>query len=246
MSQNFLIDRNIIQKILMLADIQPGDKILEIGPGPGALTFSLLEMGANVLAVEKDRLFAKHLPSHELLKIIEADILKVDLSRLEGYKVVANLPYHITAPILEKILVLPFKSITIMVQSEVADRLKASPKTPEYSSLSLFAACHSTIQKSFKVSPSSFYPQPKVESSVIRLDPKPLPTPNPIPWIRKAFQKRRKQIASSLKTLVPDISLHLENAKLKPFSRPEELSLEEWILLVSEIEKTAQFPLDRE
>lgn len=238
LSQNFLIDQNIVKKILRFADIQPGDFVLEIGPGPGALTTALLEAGAHVLAVEKDRLFAEHLPSHPNLRIISGDILKTELGDVTGWKVVANLPYHITAPILEKILPLPFASITIMIQSEVADRLAAKPKTPEYSSLTLFASCHAQIVDRFTVSPSCFYPQPKVESTVIRLDPKPLPDPNPIPWIRRAFQQRRKQLASSLKSIAPDVGAALHQCSLPPFARPEELSLPEWVSFAKELSKS--------
>ncbi|MES2273717.1 MAG: rRNA adenine dimethyltransferase family protein, partial [Chlamydiota bacterium] len=132
MSQNFLIDQNIVHKILRIADVQPGDSVLEIGPGPGALTSALLEAGAHVFAVELDNLFADQLlrlqTADQRLHVFNADFLEFPLSCLPpSLKVVANLPYHITAPILEKIFNSAplFSTLTIMVQKEVAERMAA-------------------------------------------------------------------------------------------------------------------------
>lgn len=176
LSQNFLIDGNIIRKIATLADVQPGDFVLEIGPGPGVLTEELLAQGAHVLAVEKDRKFANAL--HRLqtedhrLTVVEGDILEQDLSkRLKPRtKLVANLPYQITTPILTAFLPMKkfFESITVMVQKEVAARFTALPSTRDYSSITVFVQFYSDPEYGFTVEPTCFYPPPRVKSAVVK------------------------------------------------------------------------------
>lgn len=238
LSQNFLIDPNITRKIVQTADVQPGDTVLEIGPGPGALTAMLLEAGAHVIAIEKDRLLAAELrryqtPDHRLT-VFEDDILDFPFSNLKGpLKVVANLPYHITTPILERIFSAPalFTSLTIMVQKEVADRMAAQPNTKDFSSLSLFVSFHASKAALFKVPSSCFYPRPKVDSAVIRLDlqkPPEVDSTALFSLIRRAFQQRRKMISTSLGAQMKDA---LRAIGANPDSRPEALSLEQWILL---------------
>ena len=235
LSQNFLIDGNIIRKIVKLADVKPGDRVLEIGPGPGALTQELLANGATVLAVEKDTLFAHHLLRFQTpdnrLEVHATDFLTFELP-LKPYKVVANLPYHITSPILEKLCLHSFTSMTIMVQKEVADRIKAKPSTKEFGSLTLFLQFYSTLHSSFTVSASCFYPRPTIDSTVLRLDARRPPSIDPcylFPIIRKAYQQRRKTLASTLRALHPSIASLLESMNLSPKARPEELSLEQWV-----------------
>ncbi|MDE3045610.1 MAG: ribosomal RNA small subunit methyltransferase A [Verrucomicrobiota bacterium] len=237
LSQNFLIDGNIVRKIVQLAEVQPGDQVLEIGPGPGALTEELLARGASVLAVEKDPLFARHLERFQTpdkrLEVHCDDILRYELPHTR-YKVVANLPYHITTPILEKLFECPFHSITIMIQKEVADRIRAKPSTKEFGSLTLFLQFYSTLHSSFTVSASCFYPRPSVDSTVLRLNSRPLPDIDPnqlFPLIRKAYQQRRKTLVSSLRSLYPNLSSTLEALHLSTKARPEELTLEQWISL---------------
>ncbi|MBX7067238.1 MAG: 16S rRNA (adenine(1518)-N(6)/adenine(1519)-N(6))-dimethyltransferase RsmA [Parachlamydiales bacterium] len=240
LSQNFLIDPNIIDKIVQLADVRPGDSVLEIGPGPGALTMALLEKGAQVFAVEMDRAFAEHL--HRLqngsLKVFEEDFLKFRMEFLpKNIKVVANLPYHITTPILEKLFASSFSSIVIMVQKEVAVRMQAKPGTKDFGSLSLFVQFHSEIRNSFLVPPGCFYPKPKVDSTVIRLDAKPIPTTNPFHLIHPAFQHRRKMLSSTLSYPKEMIRQGLVEIGARPDARPETLSLNQWILLTRFLNK---------
>lgn len=238
LSQNFLIDPNIGQKIISLAQVEKDDSVLEIGPGPGALTSLLLKTGANVTAVEMDRAFARSLSrlQNGRLSVFEADFLKFPLYHLpKDFKVVANLPYHITTPILEKLFASPFSSITIMVQKELAVRMQAKPGTKDFGSLSLYVQFHSKISGSFPVSSQSFYPKPKVDSTVIRLDavqPSPI---NPFPLIHPAFQQRRKMLTSSLKCPKEKIKEALTDLGIRTDARAEMLDLNQWIQLTEKL-----------
>jgi 16S rRNA (adenine1518-N6/adenine1519-N6)-dimethyltransferase len=248
LSQNFLIDGNIVQKIADAASISKGDLILEIGPGPGVLTQALLERGASVTAVEMDISFANALQrlqtrDHRLAVICE-DILKfplLDFLRKHSgrFKVVANLPYHITTPIL--ILLLPLhrwiESLTLMVQKEFAERMGAERGTPEYSSFTIFLQFYAEVVKSFIVSPRCFYPRPKVHSSVVhcKLHAPRLETDTDVDAFfrltRTAFGKRRKMLRASLKGLYEADKIELALAKIghPVTARPEELSIDEFI-----------------
>lgn len=243
LSQNFLIEKNIVTKILSIAEIQPNDSVLEIGPGPGALTKALLDAGAQVLAIEKDRLLSCELERFQTedrrLTSQCADFLDFDLNRLKPkFKVVANLPYSITTPILEKLLSRHdlFSSFTIMVQKEVAQRMIAKSGSKNFSSLSLFIQFYTTYHDSFAVSSSCFYPRPNVDSTVIRFDLRDeLFLENPKPFFtlaRRAFQQRRKMMTTSLKELYPAqiIQEALTHAGSRVDARPESLSLEQWVL----------------
>jgi 16S rRNA (adenine1518-N6/adenine1519-N6)-dimethyltransferase len=252
LSQNFLIDGNIIGKIIACSGVQKGDLVLEIGPGPGALTQALLEKGAHVTAVEMDRVFAEALnrlqiPGHHLT-VVEQDFLKFPLleflqehaSQYKKVKVVANLPYHITTPILSSLLPLHrwIESVTTMVQKEFGERMSAKVGSPEYSSFTLFLEFYSKVHYAFTVSPNCFYPRPKVHSAVVKciLHPPPLEE-NDIEaffaMTRGSFQKRRKMLRSSLKELYPveNIEAALLSIGVNPMSRPEELSLNQFLAL---------------
>ena len=244
LSQNFLIDANIVKKIVRMAEIQPGDEVLEIGPGPGALTSVLLDAGATVYAIEKDRLFASSLNRLQTtdgrLKVYSADALEFPLDQIPAKKVVANLPYHITTPLLERMFTFGFSSLTLMVQKEFAERLLGKPGTKEISSLTIFTQFYARLKDSFTVSSGCFYPKPKVDSAVIRLDKHPAPLKNPEPFfklVRRAFQQRRKMLTSSLKEYYPveKIKDALSAIPFRSDARPEMLSLEEWIAFFNEI-----------
>lgn len=235
LSQTFLIDPNIVEKIVDTAEIKAGDKVLEIGPGPGALTAALLEKGAHVFAVELDSLFAKELYrfQNDACTIFNTDFLTFPMYQLpSGFKVVANLPYHITTPILEKLFSSPFSTLTIMIQKEVGDRMTANANTKEFGSLSLFVQFYSTLLTSFHVPASCFYPRPKVDSMVTQLTSKTLPPVNPTYFfhlVHKAFQQRRKMITSSLALPKEDVRKALTAIGVRPDARPEELSLNKWV-----------------
>jgi 16S rRNA (adenine1518-N6/adenine1519-N6)-dimethyltransferase len=240
LSQNFLIDGNILRKILEVSQVAPGDGVLEIGPGPGALTEALLLSGCTVVAVEKDSMFIEHLKTLPgRLTLHHADILSCSIQELlpaQKTKVIANLPYQITTPILQKLL--PMKehlsSLTLMVQKEVGERLVAEVGTPAYSSLTLFAQYYAKAQLCFIVKPSCFYPAPKVESCVVRFDLH-AKSPSILPELffaitRTAFCQRRKMLRRSLQSLfpAPQIEKALESLNLSLEARPEQLSFEEF------------------
>lgn len=245
LSQNFLIDGNILRKILVAAEVQKGDFIVEIGPGPGALTESLLNAGAHVLAIEMDKILAGEL--HRLqtpdkrLEIMEADVLEVDFEKKlnphRKVKIISNLPYHIVSPILEKILPLNglVSSLILMVQKEYAIRMCAETNCPDYSPLTIFVQFYSTVHYCFTVKPQSFFPVPKVDSAIVRLDLKKpdasVPPSEFFLFIKKAFQKRRKTLSSSLREYgsLPEIQKELKELGCDPQSRPEDLSLVSWI-----------------
>ena len=256
LSQNFLIDGNIIQKIVKTAEVSSSDHVIEIGPGPGALTEALLATGAQVLAIEMDPQFAKALErlqtQDQRLEVAQADILSFPLvnflRRQQGKKskIVANLPYHITTPILTLLLPLSehIESLTLMVQKEFAQRMTSKKGTSEYSSLSVFLQFYASVLSSFIVKPSCFYPAPKVDSAVVhcKLHPPLLPGQEEgfFRLTRTAFGQRRKTLRASLKKLYPTQKLEqilaegrLENA------RPEELSLDEFIWLYEHLKGDA-------
>ncbi len=247
LSQNFLIDGNILRKIVSAAGVTSDDLVIEIGPGPGALTEFLLQTGARVVAIEKDRVFANALQrldhGNGQLRIFEADALDFDLSPILGLsssiKVVANLPYQLTSPLLGKLVPLgpSVKSLTLMVQKEVAERITARAGTEDYSSLSIFVELYAEAQLMFTVEPTCFYPRPKVRSAVVHLDlhrpPADLDAASFIRFIRTAFGKRRKTLRSSLRSLFPReaISAALQAQRLGEDARPETLSLDQFIHL---------------
>ena len=249
LSQNFLIDTGIIAKIVTLADIHPGDAVLEIGPGAGAITEQLLAKGAHVMAIEKDKLFAEHLKrfqtNDQRLQVVCTDFLEFPLDSLPktSWKVVSNLPYQITAPILGILCENGhrFTSATLVVQKEVEERIIAKPKTKTMSALSIFVQFYTEFVRSFPISSNCFYPKPSVESMALRLNFKhTLPPIDPtffFPIVRKAFQQRRKMLSSSLKVLHSALGDLLQTLGISSKARPEELSLDDWIKLVGTIKQ---------
>jgi 16S rRNA (adenine1518-N6/adenine1519-N6)-dimethyltransferase len=256
LSQNFLIDGNIIRKIVSSADVKPGDVVVEIGPGPGSLTEALLETGAYVIAIEKDHVLGKELERlkspGKLLNIKIDDVLKFPLElELEKHlkpgqkaKVIANLPYHITTPIVAKIVKLRnlISTMVIMIQEEVARRFIGTPSSPEYSSLTVFLNYYSDPKYCFKVSKHCFYPSPKVDSAVVQLElHEPPLVSNETKFFqmtRTSFEHRRKMLRGSLRELY--VSASIEKALITihktPKARPEELSLNEFIDLFELLE----------
>ncbi|MDP1835477.1 MAG: 16S rRNA (adenine(1518)-N(6)/adenine(1519)-N(6))-dimethyltransferase RsmA [Chlamydiales bacterium] len=247
LSQNFLIDGNIIRKIVETAQVVPGDLVVEIGPGPGALTEALLQAGAHVIAIEKDTVLAGALQrfskAENSLTVITEDVLKV---RLEDHippgkkaKVIANLPYHITTPILTGLAPKHdmLQSITVMVQKEVAERMTAPAGNHVYGSLTVFLAFYADVKYAFTVTRNCFLPPPKVDSAVVHLDVRKGKSVSDedkfFKLTRSAFEQRRKMLRSSLRDLyTPEaVTKALEGLKLNPLARPEELSIDHFIRL---------------
>lgn len=241
LSQNFLIDPAIIQKIVELADVQSKEPIFEIGPGPGALTGLLLKKDAHVLCVEKDPLFAKELsrfPGN--LEVHSISILDFSFELLKSkapWKVVANLPYHITTPILELLCkhIEIFSSFTLMVQKEVAEKM-IGKKDIEF--LTLFLQFYTTYISSFEVDRTCFYPAPQVDSTVIRLDVKSTLPMNPaqfFPLIKLAFSQKRKMVTSTLRKNYPNIGSILESLNISLQARPKDIPIEKWIQIAKKL-----------
>lgn len=248
LSQNFLIDGNIIRKILSESQVQEGEWVLEIGPGFGALTEGLVSSGAHVIALEKDPKFATTLSELPLSHLEITDARTYPLQKLselgwEGKgRMIANLPYHITTPLLIKIFSEAphmWKSVTVMVQDEVARRIVAQPGNKDYGSLTIFLQFFAHVRYAFKVRASCFYPQPQVHSAVVHMEVKKhFPLPETVfkdffTLTRTAFQQRRKYLTNTLKDLFPKELLlsALQQLRISDKARPETLSLEDYLAL---------------
>lgn len=253
LSQNFLIDGNIVRKIVAEAAIEPNDVVIEIGPGPGCLTEELLEKGANVIAIEKDNTLAAaltRLDKENRLSVICEDVLKISLSNLikKNFraKILGNLPYHIATAILTKFIPASreISTITVMVQEEMARRFTAEPKTKAYGSLTIFLQFYANVKYAFKVSKNSFFPPPSVDSAIVTFELKEpeagIDTEKFFNLTRKAFQTRRKMLKKSLKDLysVEAIETSLKSLNISELARPEELSLDQFILLFKLLERS--------
>lgn len=246
LGQNFLIDEHIVKGIVQAADIQPGDTVLEVGPGIGTLTQGLAESGAQVVAVELDRhlvsVLAKTLEGYDNVRVVHGDILKIDISReimTAKYKVVANLPYYITTPIIMKFLEerLPVEVLVTMVQKEVAERMVAKPGGKDYGALSVAVQYYTVPEIVLAVPPASFIPPPAVESAVIRCkvrDNPPVAVEDEKLFFRvvkAAFAQRRKTLSNTLKTTglgAGTVAAILTAAGIDGIRRGETLSLEEF------------------
>jgi 16S rRNA (adenine1518-N6/adenine1519-N6)-dimethyltransferase len=251
LSQNFLADPDVLSAILAEADPAPGARVLEIGPGLGFLTGGLLAAGALVLAVELDRGLADVLrdrfaPALEAdrLRLIEGDALDQDLVHLvePPYDVVANLPYHITSPILHALLGEPPRPrrLVLMVQREVAERIAAPPGKMSY--LSVFVQYHARVRVAFAVPATAFEPAPAVESAVIVVEPydaddRLASDEEDGLWrlVQAAFRERRKMIHNVLARQLPvdagRVAAALAAAGIAPDRRPQTLAVGEWLAL---------------
>lgn len=215
--QNFLIDANVLERIVQGAGVTREDVVLEIGPGIGTMTQYLAEAAGKVLAVEIDNklipILEETLEPYDNVRIIHQDVLKVDLKALaeeenakKGFKVVANLPYYITTPIIMSLFEkkVPVENITVMVQKEVAQRMQVGPGSKDYGSLSLAVQYYAEPEIVLEVSPNCFMPRPNVGSAVINLKRRKNPPVQAeegrmFEIIRAAFNQRRKTLANSLK-----------------------------------------------
>ncbi len=255
--QNFLIDGNIIDKILIAAELNNMDIVVEIGPGVGTLTYRLAKKARQVVAVEIDRtvlpLLTETLDGLDNVTLVEADALKIDFEQLvqdrtgipaDGYKVVANLPYYITTPLIMHLLEKQssVRKIIVMVQEEVARRLTASPGTKDYGALTLAANYYAVVEMAFKVPRTVFLPRPEVDSAVVSMTVRKSPAVCVIneqiyfALIRAAFQQRRKILLNALgcvdKELPRDRWLYiLQQAEIDPVRRGETLNLQEFARL---------------
>lgn len=250
LGQNFLIDGNIVRKICEEGEVSKEDDILEIGPGIGTLTEELSYKANKVVAVELDKslfpILDETLAGCNNVEIVPGDILKIDLSKLfsekfesENIKIVANLPYYITTPIIGRLLEeeLDIDSILVMVQSEVAERMKASPGTKDYGSLSVFVQYYTDPEIVLLVPKTAFMPRPNVDSAVIKLKIRKEKIELKdreifFKVVKAAFSQRRKTIlnslSSGLKTDKATIRAILEKVDIDPKLRAENLTIEDF------------------
>ncbi len=205
LGQHFMLDSQILRRMVEAADLSPNDTVLEIGPGLGNLTEELLNTGAKVRAIEQDPEFVRFLKRRfgERLELVEADAVEAFLPEFD--KVVSNLPYQISSPITFKLLEAGFNLGILMLQQEFAERMVAKPGTRDYGRLTVGVYYHSSCEILFDVSRSSFWPQPKVDSCVVRLVPRPPPfkvvNHDLFSEVTRAiFSHRRKKIANALKS----------------------------------------------
>lgn len=254
--QNFLIDSHVIDKIIRAAEITPEDNVLEIGPGIGTLTQYLAESAGKVAAVEIDEklipVLEETLAEYDNVRVINEDILKCDIDSIFGgepFKVVANLPYYITTPIIMGLLEgkSHFDSLTVMIQKEVADRMKAGPGTKDYGALSLAVQYYAEPYLAANVPPNCFMPRPNVGSAVIRLKRRPEPAVKVkdekllFGLIRAAFMERRKTLLNAVKNSKElDISKERVEEVLTELGidtriRGEALNLEQFALLADNL-----------
>ena len=242
--QNFVADPNTVRRIASLAEVGSGDLVIEIGPGLGSLTLALIETGAEVVAVEVDSGMAA--AAREVVganaRVVEADALEVDWGELIGAEhveahVVSNLPYNVGTIIILDILerVEQVKTLTVLVQAEVAERLAAGPGNKIYGIPSVLAALYADVEVVAQVPPTVFVPRPKVMSSVVRLVRRDQPVdvdPDRLAQlVRAAFGQRRKMLRRSLNGLLDESDI--ARAEVEPTARAEELDLDAWVRLAS-------------
>ena len=259
LGQNFLTDKNIIDEIVDGANIGPEDLVIEIGPGIGVITYEAAQLAKNVIAVEIDKsllpILEETLGEFDNVRVINEDILKLDLNEvIEGegspnVKIMGNLPYYITTPIIMKILEDGVKadSITIMMQKEVADRIKAQPGSKAYGALSVAVQYYCTVDKVASVPRSVFVPQPNVDSIVLRLNirkEKAVQVEDEklfFDCVKAGFGQRRKTLLNSLqnvKGITKEIVVDsLAAAGIENSRRAETLNLEEFASVANEVKK---------
>ena len=255
LGQNFLIDKNFVDKIVDAAGIE-GENVLEIGPGIGTISYEMAKTAKKVIVIEIDKslipILEQNLEEFDNVKIINEDILKVDLAKLveeefdgESFKVVSNLPYYITTPIIEKLITtgLPCKDMTIMVQKEVGQRMVASEKDKEYSSLSVFIKFYTEAKTLVNLPKSVFMPQPKIDSTILNLNlriyDENVDQETLFKLVRAGFNKRRKTILNSMSDVVDkeDLKAAFEKTGLKANLRAENLSIDDYINLANQIKQ---------
>ncbi|GEN55354.1 16S rRNA (adenine(1518)-N(6)/adenine(1519)-N(6))-dimethyltransferase RsmA [Halobacillus faecis] len=263
LGQNFLIDVNILKNIIAEAGIDRSANAIEIGPGIGALTEQLAQHADRVVAFEIDQrllpILKETLGSYDNVEVINQDILKADVARViadqfkpgQPVRVVANLPYYITTPILMKLLMdrLPIDSITVMIQKEVADRMAAEPNTKSYGSLSIAVQYYTEASVVLNVPKTVFMPQPNVDSSVLHLEMREKPPVDVedeeffFDVVKATFGQRRKTLMNNLARHFKgemdkeELRSRLEKVNIEPSRRGESLSMQEFADLANVLYK---------
>lgn len=252
LGQHFLVDGNILNKVVRTAQVGKEDVVVEVGPGLGEMTLALARLAKQVIAVEIDpklvEILKKKLADCPNVEVVKSDILKVDFRsffKKEGHpvKVVANLPYQISTPLLFRFIEAKevFSTLTLMLQREVAERMVAPPGGKEYGPLSIFVQLFLDVSIRFFIKSSAFFPPPKIESAVVHMvwKEKPVLDEKDEKWfksvVRASFSHRRKTLANALKhselPLPESIESRMEKVGIDPRRRPETLTTEEFIRL---------------
>jgi 16S rRNA (adenine1518-N6/adenine1519-N6)-dimethyltransferase len=251
LGQHFLKHRNTLRRIVEIIDPMAGDVIIEIGAGKGALTWLLARSEAEIIALEKDKTLIPHLKKQEYpnLTVLEKDALRVkfeDILQGKPGKIVGNLPYSISSPLLFKVLEEKkfVSSCVFLIQKEVAQRVCASPGTKKYAPLSIFFQNDFDVHLHFRVPASFFSPPPKVESALVSLKKRPIPL-SPVPhqpgfgkFLKGAFQSRRKKLTNNLKALeIPPSKIAEAYLKcgIEENWRPEQVSLLQFVGLYTQL-----------
>jgi len=258
LGQHFLVDRNILNKVIRTAQVEKEDTVLEVGPGLGEMTLALARQAKHVIAVEIDRklveILKKKLEDYPNVDVIKGDILtinfrKSDFREGQKIKVVANLPYQISTPLLFRFIEFKetFSTLTLMLQKEVAERIVASPGRKEYGPLSIFIQMFSDVAIRFFIKPSAFFPPPKVESAVVHMSfrEKPVVNLEDEKWFKKVvkgcFGYRRKTLMNALKhsglTLPKSSESKMEKIGIDPIRRPETLTIQEFVCLADALKE---------
>ncbi len=256
LGQNFLVDDSVPRDIVLGAEVDENDLIIEIGPGVGTLTAQLLNKAKKVVAIELDNdlipILRQEIGDNPKFELIHNDALKVNFNEVIGeeksVKLVANLPYYVTTPIIVKLLKenYNFKSLTIMIQKEVAERMNAEPGNKDYGALSLLVQYYCDTKIIRKVPPQCFIPRPKVDSIVIRLDRLSEPKVSVeneklfFEIIRSSFNMRRKTLWNGVKNIglsKENLELAFNEADIDPKRRGETLTIEEFAILSDKINK---------
>jgi len=249
LGQNFLVDRRVLERIVKVCDLKNDEVILEIGPGQGAITSALLPHVKAIIAVETDRVLAEKLRQDyagQNVTVLHGDFLKLDLSCLPGpVKVIGNIPYYISSPIIGRILEEKhrFTSFFMTSQLEFGQRLVAKPGSRDYSSLTCFVNYFTEPKLLFKIAPNAFNPAPKVWSCFMRLDIRQEPAVRVqdetafLKIIRQGFLQRRKTLVNSLSSLYPktELAAVLTALGIKENIRAEALSLEDYARIVNKL-----------
>lgn len=240
LGQHFLFDPSILSRIADAAGLSSDDTVVEIGPGPGTLTAILAERASRLIAIELDRGLYEKLKARfggiPSVEIVHADALDYPFNLLGKFKVVANIPYYITTPIIFRLLEEKDRllSMTLTIQKEVAERIVAGPGSKDYGVLSIMVQYLCDTEIAFFVPKGAFRPVPKVDSAVIRLvvRERPLVTVSDeqlfFRVVKTAFSQRRKMLSNSLKGLGPSVVAALEEAGVDPMRRPETLGIGEF------------------
>jgi len=252
--QNFLLDEGVLTQIAQAAQIIPGERLIEVGPGFGTLTDSLLAQNAPVTTIELDRGLAGYLrqkyadrPELELIEGDALELLPAQFARYPGARFVANIPYNITTPILEILCQTtpPPQTVILTVQKELAERLSAKPRTKAYGAMTVMIQWRFRVEYLFTLKGAQFFPAPDVDSAVIRLSPSDhagqIAAEDHKAFdrlVRTGFSQRRKMLRKILPQITPkDIEATLSALGLNPLARAEELGLEDWFKLFNKLKE---------